>query len=71
MPTTAQPVRDRLQVTTELPTLTAAERSMPSSCGPAWLALFLISFAAMLGGAAMRPRSQPTCGDRGGTCVSR
>ena len=52
-------------MTGELPALTAAERSMPSSCDPAWLALFLISFAAMLGGAAMRPRSRPTCRDKG------
>ena len=36
------------------------ERSMPSSWDPIWLLLFFNSLAAMLG-AAMRPRSRPTC----------
>ena len=49
-------------------TLVDAERSMPSSCVPTWLVLFLNSLAAMVGGAAMRPRSRPTCRHEGGQC---
>jgi len=37
---------------------------MPST----WLVLFFSSFAAMLGGAAMRPRSRPTCGQNQNPC---